>query len=506
MREAPMVNSSIRNCWLVPPISTCANNSVEELIGFCEQGHYYIVFDKYGTMYRNEHCAKCNGVDMSKFFCERRTLFKKGNRERKTSLRLLVDLNLSTAYKDGEIIKSRKCSNDEIYDIVHDRCREVFCPLTTFAQEGRCIPNTLNQNSREVDHMQQYSYSNNCTWAKLDPAEYMFINNSNVFILSTQETYNSSQFHQNGSDVFVCHSVNNTCVQCDSVHVKFNFDETEEYLSKIGLVISIISLLLTVFVYVTFSQLLNTPGKILLCLVVSLLLAQLFFLISSEVSSHPLACKILAIVDHYFFLAAFCWMNVIAFDLWKTFSSKFTAYSSSGSARKRLLFYSIYGWVTPLLIVGVALFLEFGQLDSIDTSQKPFYGRNICWISSRNSLIIFFLGPLALFKVFDITSFIFTAVYIARARKQGAVARRKKNTCSLLINIKLSLVMGLTWVFAFVANVANLQFMWYLFIIFNTLQGLFIAISFLCTRKFFRLVHEKYEILSSTFNFRQSTT
>ncbi|WAR17590.1 hypothetical protein MAR_032184 [Mya arenaria] len=83
------------------------------------------------------------------------------------------------------------------------------------------------------------------------------------------------------------------------------------------------------------------------------------------------------------------------------------------------------------------------------------------------------------------TSFIFTVVHIARARKQRAVARRKKNTCSLLINIKLSLVMGLTWVFAFVANVANLQ-------------GLFFAISFLCTRKVVRLVHEKYAVFSST--------
>ncbi|XP_052807576.1 uncharacterized protein LOC128236635 [Mya arenaria] len=508
---APMYNSTTRKCGLFPPISTCENNSEKELIGLCEQGYYNIVYDMYGTMYRNEHCAQCNKVDMNKLYCEilkpmdlppNPTETPDG---RKASLRLLVDLNLNTAYKDGEIINSRQCSNDEIYDIVHDKCREVFCPPTTFPRKGRCIPDTLNTNVHEVDHMQQYSDLYNCTWAKLDPAEYIFTNDSKLFILSTQETYNESQFHQNGTDVFICHSINKTCVQCHSVHVTFNFDESEVYLSTIGLVISILSLLLTVIIYFSFPQLLNTPGKILICLVVSLLLAQLFFLISSEVSSYPLVCKILAICDHYFFLAAFCWMNIIAFDLWKTFSGKFIASSSSESARKKLCLYSFYGWVIPLIIVGVALILEFGQFDGIDTSMKPYYGRKICWITSRNSLILFFLGPLALFKLFDMTSFIFTAVHIARARKQGAAARRKKNTCSLLINIKLSLVMGLTWVFAFVANVANLQFMWYFFIIFNTLQGLFIAISFLCTRKVGRLLHEKYEVFSSTFNSRQST-
>ncbi|WAR07821.1 MTH2-like protein [Mya arenaria] len=506
---APMFNPSPRICGLVPPISKCANNSEVEFIGLCEHGRYYTVFDEYGKTYRNEHCAQCNGVNMSELYC---TNPESANRGILTamggghgdSLRLLVDLNLNTAYKDGEIINSRKCNNDEIYDLVYDKCREVFCPPPTFFRNGRCIPHTLNAHFHMKDQKQQYSDLHNCTWAKLDPAEYTFTNDSKLFIPSAQETYNESQFHQNGTDVFICHSENNTCVQCDLVHVRFNFDESEVYLSTIGLVISILSLLLTVIIYSTFPQLLNTPGKILMCLVVSLLLAQLLFLISSEVSSYPLACKILAICDHYFFLAAFCWMNVIAFDLWKTFSSRFTASSSSESARKKLFFYSIYGWVVPLIIVGVALILEFGDFDSLETSVRPYYGRNICWISSRNSLIIFFLAPLAFFKLFDITSFIFTSVHIARASKQGAVARRNKYTCSLLINIKLSLVMGLTWVFAFVANVANLQFMWYLFIIFNTLQGLFIAISFLCTRKVGRLVHEKYEVLFSTFTFRQS--
>ncbi|WAR09086.1 AGRG2-like protein [Mya arenaria] len=291
---------------------------------------------------------------------------------RKVSLTLLENPNLGTFFKDGKLINTRKCSYNEIYDIAYDKCREVICPPTTFPRKGRCVLQTIIENQ-----MQQYSSRHNCTWTKLDPTDYIFTNDSNLFVLSAQETYNDSQLHQNGTDVFICLS---TCFQCDSVHVVFNFDESKQYLSTIGHAISILSLLSTVIIYLAFPQLLNTPGKILLSMVVSLLLAQLF----------------------------------------------------------------------------------------------------------------------------DITFFIFTAVHKARARKQEAVARRKKNTCSLLINIMLSLVMGLTWVFAFVANVAKSQFMWYLFVIFNTCQGLFIAIFFLCTRKVVHLVHEKYAVFSSTFRDRDN--
>ncbi|WAR17591.1 LOW QUALITY PROTEIN: hypothetical protein MAR_032185 [Mya arenaria] len=62
-----------------------------------------------------------------------------GSGDRLAGLKLLVNLNLGTFYKDEERIYPKKCNYDEIYDIVYDKCRKVFCPPITFPRKGRCI-------------------------------------------------------------------------------------------------------------------------------------------------------------------------------------------------------------------------------------------------------------------------------------------------------------------------------------------------------------------------------
>jgi len=498
----PEFDAKFRQCDLMPAISNCLSDSDAELVVKCDTEPHYLVYDSIGHVYRNSFCAQCNGVSTEDMYCETLDLEPAPTDDpnaRKASFRLLVDFNHYTAYKNDELFDEQiTCGEDQIYDVVSSKCRYIYCPPHTKAMKGRC--QTDNETLTAT-----LDLNNNCTWVKLDSSEYKFIDDSRLFILSSQKVYNETEYMRNASDVFICHTDEHVCLEnCGSRDVAFDFDDVEAYLSLAGLIISITALAVTFVAYTCLPQLLNTPGRILVCLVLSLLLAQLGFLVSGELAVRTDACRALAVLVHYFFMAAFCWMNVIAFDLWKTFSNKF-ATSGSGSAIKKLGYYSLYAWLTPLVIVCIAVTLDFGDFTIKYPSLKPRYGERACWISSRDSLIVFFLGPLALCKLFDITSFVFTAVHIARANKQGAVARRKKNTCSLLINIKLSLVMGLTWVFAFLANVTNVAPMWYLFIIFNTLQGLFIAVSFLCTRKVGRLVQEKYEVVTSSFSSRTST-
>ena len=58
----------------------------------------------------------------------------------------------------------------------------------------------------------------------------------------------------------------------------------------------------------------------------------------------------------------------------------------------------------------------------------------------------------------------------------------------LFLYAKLSFVMGLSWVFGFLAALFDWPALWYVFIIFNSLQGAFICLSFVCTAKVFRLM------------------
>ena len=60
--------------------------------------------------------------------------------------------------------------------------------------------------------------------------------------------------------------------------------------------------------------------------------------------------------------------------------------------------------------------------------------------------------------------------------KTEDVKQRKPG--QVFIYLKLSVVMGLTWVFGFLGNVVNDDIFWTLFAISNGLQGLFIFLGF----------------------------
>lgn len=495
-----------RLCPLIPPVESCNHGAETEVKENCSAGPFNIVYNDFdgSISYKNEYCAQCNGLPKDRIWCEKiiadiLPTATEDPRAPKYSYRLLVDLNSQSVDVNGTVRdQDIQCQDNEIYDFLEEACREIFCVSPAVAVAGRCIIEAYSD-GRSADR-------DNCTWVKFTSGEYRLFNNSALFILSQAKVYREENFRKNGTDVFICLKRNQSCLHnCERTGVKPTFDETESLLSFIGLIISLASLSITFIIYVSFPQLLNTPGKILLCLVVSLWVAQLLFLTSSEAEDIRALCTAFAIGIHYFFLAAFCWMNVIAFDLWMTFSNSFRATGSGNRSAKRLRLYHIYAWFVPLLIVCVAIALDFIDVDLGNNNFKPGYGRDVCWIHTREALLLFFVGPLALLKLIDIVSFIFTAVHIAKAKRQGAMARQKKNTCSLLINIKLSLVMGLTWVFAFIANATNLSVFWYLFIVFNTLQGLFIALSFLCTKKVWRLIHDRYDTLTSSFTSKSTS-
>jgi hypothetical protein len=60
-----------------------------------------------------------------------------------------------------------------------------------------------------------------------------------------------------------------------------------------------------------------------------------------------------------------------------------------------------------------------------------------------------------------------------------------------MIYAKLSVVMGLGWMIGFLATFTGLTALWYVFIVFNSLQGAFICLAFVITRQVLRLAQEQ---------------
>ena len=125
-----------------------------------------------------------------------------------------------------------------------------------------------------------------------------------------------------------------------------------------------------------------------------------------------------------------------------------------------------------------------------------------CWLSGKLGLICLFAVPLAVIIATNLVLFTRTLVAIKKSMDVAQKAKEKKDDQQkFVIYVKLSSVMGFTWLFGFLANLTVLTVFWYVFIVLNTLQGVFIAMSFVFTR---RVMH-RYLALITGNEFESST-
>lgn len=140
-------------------------------------------------------------------------------------------------------------------------------------------------------------------------------------------------------------------------------------LSTIATFLSIMALCITLITFMLFSSLRNLPGCNTINLIITLILAESLFLSQDlTIVTSSNVCLLYALGIHYFYLASFFWMNVMAYDLWKTFHKGFSLYVYD--IHERLPFYALYAWGMPVIIVAIGIIL-----DANDATLKPCYGR-----------------------------------------------------------------------------------------------------------------------------------
>lgn len=243
---------------------------------------------------------------------------------------------------------------------------------------------------------------------------------------------------------------------------------------------------------------------IVLCLSLSLLVGQFLFLVAGvqKLFLEEYLCFTVAIAIHYSFLAAFSWMNVLSFDLWRTFSKS----SSAGNAAacqgfllyNRFRKYSAYAWILPAVVVASAIVMD----TVIETPYfRPSYGAVYCMISSRTGLLVFFVAPMGALLLTNVAFFIGTALAIRETTRIAKIASVKKSqgsgsnsSCRFLLYMKLASIMGVTWTSAFVAAYADVEVLWYVFVAFNSIQGVYVLVAFTPYRRVMRRLRRRFPL------------
>ncbi|XP_069396068.1 adhesion G-protein coupled receptor G2 isoform X2 [Paralichthys olivaceus] len=249
------------------------------------------------------------------------------------------------------------------------------------------------------------------------------------------------------------------------------------FITYIGCGISAIFLSITLLTYLAFGKLRkDIPSKILIQLCLALLLLNLVFLVDAWLALYPDAlglCISTAWFLHYFLLVSFTWMGLEAVHMYLALVKVFNNYVSHYMLR-----FSFAGWGIPMIVVIIVIAIDkdnYGLVSYGKFSDGTTDG--FCWLKND---IAFYVAVVAYFCViflFNAIMFVVVLVQLCRIKRQNPHNAQHRTTLQDVRSVLgITILLGLTWGFAFFAwGPVNLAFM-YLFAIFNSLQGFFIFV------------------------------
>ena len=346
---------------------------------------------------------------------------------------------------------------------------------------------------------------NEAAFVPLSPDEYVVFPNLTVYHNSTGSVFNFGEYlmSENKRTSNASNTTQNSILSSNStisvcLPLKGNIPKTElkystnttsyalRILTLIGFSVSIICLMLLLITYGLFQELRAVSGMNLMNLSLSLLLSHLIWLIGT--SHFTGTCKVLAIFEHYLFQVSFVAMSVISYHSCYVFSQPFAGRFANKSWR-RFIKYSAFVWLAPAIFVAICVTLDKTETFLVD------YGTN-CWLGTVNAKLYLFLLPLAILLLFNIVTFIRTALSLYRHEKdRPQTLQRKERKQNLLICAKLATLVGFPWLIAFIGVLfRNVEAFQYLFVIFVCLQGLYIGMAFLFNKKTLKLYKDRWNI------------
>ena len=519
----PRIGEPPREC--IHSITHCHSEWTDQGVSDLCSSHTSYVYDIFSSpkvAYRNKFCAICNFVEQAYLQCAPQaeasgiygdlgTLPPVGQSPPALSMRILLDLNQgeisqyawspdgSVLQDDTSIDMGSKCPSNAVLDVFQDTCRSVFCPDGYDLNEK----DECEENSEKVTNetLSNDLHNTTCPIVLLHPSEYERLLNGSIHVIPLNKVItNESYWLLRNDSLGICVEAFPIPEQMSEYRTKFTAKSylVEAYMSVVGYTLSLIALVILLAIYTVVPSLRNLPGKCMMCLAGSLFCAQALFLFLDVPESSTWPCLLMAVLCHYSYLATFFWKNILAFDIWRTFHFNRLRMRRCKNhvTSKRFVFYSLYAWVAPFLIVTLALLID-QIIISVSHEYRPDYGSYHCWINSVQGLLWFFAAPLAVTLIINMVFFSLTVWSICRTDKstksatEGKTGGLSRKTC-LLLYIKLSLIMGFTWVFGFLANItAESAVLWYLFIVFGSLQGLFICIAFGFNREVLHLLKER---------------
>ena len=309
----------------------------------------------------------------------------------------------------------------------------------------------------------------NCTMGRYKVAEFRYFENGTLLHKVSKRFFAKGKYLISGSDVLACIDVSATIRSVISPLL----DHHDSLTSRVLESISVACLIITGIFYLGCCGINTSNRSCIMFLSFTLAIAQGLFLIPIDTITS--LCKAKAIALHFFWLSSFFWMLVIGYDYAKTFRvDKVKVRQTDKSVTVKYVLFS-FG-------IPSAFILVCGCVDELIPGRLIGYGMGVCWIGKQTAYRIVFAVPVMTMIILNCLFFVCTVVGIQRANFNNGTAKSARKRNFIVIYMKLSLIMGLTWIFGFIAGLTDITVLWFFHIILNSLQGLDIFIMFVLTK------------------------
>ncbi|XP_018528574.1 LOW QUALITY PROTEIN: adhesion G-protein coupled receptor D2 [Lates calcarifer] len=270
----------------------------------------------------------------------------------------------------------------------------------------------------------------------------------------------------------LCNHTTNFAVLMNYLESKWSPEE-ELILTKltfIGSGASLCALVVTLMLFTVLDIPKSDRTSIHKNLFIALICAQVILLCSGSAIHNKVACTLVAALLHLFFMAAFSWMLVEGLLLW----SKVVAVNLSED--RHMKYYYLIGWGLPVLIVTITLASASGK----------YAADGYCWLSVQNGVIWGFAGPvifIIMVNIMILTRVVVITISTAKRRSimlamgtspvEQAYEQIRAAVKAVLVLLP---ILGLTWLCGVLVPFSIV--MAYIFILLNSLQGLFIFLIY----------------------------
>nr|XP_054769321.1 adhesion G-protein coupled receptor D1-like [Lytechinus pictus] len=235
-----------------------------------------------------------------------------------------------------------------------------------------------------------------------------------------------------------------------------------QLISQIGIGLSLIFLTIGfIIIAASLKSLHNREAAIIhLNLMASMIIGHLIFIIGIDDVYSQKRCKAVAMLLHFFYLVTFFWMLTEGIHIY------FRATRVFKNTGYQLKIYHAISYGTPFLIVKVT---ALGDIDYYGTAQA-------CWLSRERGAIWAFAGPVVTIIGINIIILVIvlqTFLTIKSINNKSKFEQAKRSTRAAVVLLPL---LGITWIFGFLATGSTTIFFQYAFALLNSLQGVFICL------------------------------